>query len=164
METVKIYLIVFSFLDTTILVSNMEIYNCGEVLIVLGKKLKELRDEKGLTQAALGELINLTKANISKYESGKLEPNIDTINYLASFFDVSVDYLFGRTTMRNFFLNKQDEIIHVIYSVIQNDKDLADFWTKFPERDDLQILLKQIKGLSPEAIYRLIKYIKMVEE
>ena len=64
-------------------------------------RLKELREEKELTQEALGELINLTKANISKYESGKLEPNIDTINFLAGFFDVSIDYLLGRSSIRN---------------------------------------------------------------
>ena len=64
-------------------------------------RLKELREEKELTQEALGELINLTKANISKYESGKLEPNIETINFLASYFGVSSDYLLARTDVRN---------------------------------------------------------------
>jgi transcriptional regulator with XRE-family HTH domain len=134
------------------------------VLIVFGNRLKELRIEKGLTQEELGELVNLTKANISKYESGKLEPNIDTINYLASFFDVSADYLFGRTTVRNFYIDKQDEIVKVIHSVILTDKILTDFWTAFPQRSELQILLKQITDLSPEAIHRLIRYIKMVEK
>lgn len=131
---------------------------------MLGDRLRELRVEKGLTQEELGELVSLTKANISKYESGKLEPNIDTINYLASFFNVNVDYLFGRTTVRNFYIDKQDEIIKVIHSVILTDKDLTSFWTEFPHRAELQSLLKQIKDLNPEAIYRLIKYIKMVEK
>jgi transcriptional regulator with XRE-family HTH domain len=142
----------------------MEMYNYGEVLIVLGNRLRELRIEKGLTQEELGELINLTKANISKYESGKLEPNIDTINYLSNFFDVSVDYLFGRTTVRNFYVDRQDEILKIIHSVVLTDKELTDFWTEFPHRIELQVLLKQIKDLKPEAIHRLIKYINMVEK
>ncbi len=76
--------------------------------MMYAKRLKELREEKGLTQEALGELVGLTKANISKYESGKLEPNIDTINYLANYFNVSTDYLLGRTDNRTTGMEKNN--------------------------------------------------------
>lgn len=62
---------------------------------MFGQRLKKLREEKKLTQEELGKKLNLTKANISKYESGKLEPNIETIRYLADFFGVQTDYLLG---------------------------------------------------------------------
>lgn len=130
---------------------------------MFGDRLKELREEKGLTQEKLGDFVNLTKANISKYESGKLEPNLDTINLLADFFSVSTDYLFGRTGVRNFECNKLMEVCNDAYTVFQQQQDLIDFWTDFPKRPDYHVLIKQIKNLNPEAVNRLIKYIKIVE-
>lgn len=67
---------------------------------MLGNRLRELREEKGLTQEELGKRLNLTKANISKYESEKLEPNIETITYLANFFETTADYILGRSNVR----------------------------------------------------------------
>ncbi|MCG8498932.1 MAG: helix-turn-helix domain-containing protein [Firmicutes bacterium] len=62
-----------------------------------GRILKQLREQKELTQEQLGKIINLSKANISKYELGRLEPNMETLNQIATFFNVSIDYLLGRT-------------------------------------------------------------------
>ena len=66
----------------------------------LGKRLRALREEKKITQEQLGAIINLSKANISKYESGDVEPNNETLQKLADLFDVSTDYLFGRSDER----------------------------------------------------------------
>lgn len=65
-----------------------------------GKRLKSLRLEKGISQKELATIINISHTNISKYESNSLEPNIQIIDKLANYFDVSVDYLLGRTLAR----------------------------------------------------------------
>ncbi|WP_243153482.1 helix-turn-helix domain-containing protein [Senegalia massiliensis] len=70
------------------------------------ERLKSLRLEKKLTQEELGNKLNVTKANISKYETGRIEPNIETLDYLSNFFDVSIDYLLGKTDKRD--SDKQD--------------------------------------------------------
>ena len=62
-----------------------------------GERLKQLRKEKQLTQSELGEKINVTKVSISGYESGNRTPDTDTLQKLADFFEVSTDYLLGRT-------------------------------------------------------------------
>ena len=62
-----------------------------------GIRLKELRQEKGIDQKQLATELNLgNQANISRWESGKFEPDIATLIKLANFFDVSIDYLVGR--------------------------------------------------------------------
>jgi transcriptional regulator with XRE-family HTH domain len=66
----------------------------------IGEKIRMLRNELGLTQEQLGLKINLSKANISKYERSDLEPNLETLELLAEVFNVSVDFLLGRTTKR----------------------------------------------------------------
>ncbi|GIO23927.1 helix-turn-helix domain-containing protein [Oceanobacillus sp. J11TS1] len=62
-----------------------------------GKRLRELRKAKKLTQAELGKIINVTKVSISGYESGDRTPDTDNLRRLADYFGVTSDYLLGRT-------------------------------------------------------------------
>lgn len=57
------------------------------------EKLKALRLENGLTQDELGEKLYLSKSSISKYEIGKIEPNIETIIAVADLFNITTDEL-----------------------------------------------------------------------
>lgn len=60
-----------------------------------GKKLRQARLEAGYTQQQIEDLTKVNQRNLSKYENGRLEPNIETIGKLADFYEVSVDWLFG---------------------------------------------------------------------
>ncbi|MFD2116392.1 helix-turn-helix domain-containing protein [Paenibacillus yanchengensis] len=64
---------------------------------MLGSRLKNLRTSHKLTQKQLAEKVNVTHVSISGYESGNRSPDTETLQSLADFFDVSVDYLLGRT-------------------------------------------------------------------
>lgn len=68
--------------------------------MTLGQRIKELREEKELTQEELGKLISISKASLSKYEADIIQPNNETIVFLANFFNVSTDYLLCRTNVR----------------------------------------------------------------
>jgi len=59
----------------------------------IGKFIKELRNEKGMTQEELAELIPIGREAISKWERGKNKPNKSCLEILASIFDVSVEEL-----------------------------------------------------------------------
>jgi len=59
-------------------------------------KIKELREEYGLTQRELAEKINNVQRNVSNWEKGASEPDCDTILQIAELFGVSLDELFGR--------------------------------------------------------------------
>lgn len=60
-----------------------------------GEILKMLRESRNLTQKQMSEILGVSKSNISKYEAGTVEPNIDTLKNYASYFNVSADYLLG---------------------------------------------------------------------
>lgn len=60
---------------------------------VFGKKLKELRVEKGVSQRKLGEIFNVCNQTVSFWETGSREPDLDTLLALARYFDVPVDTL-----------------------------------------------------------------------
>lgn len=59
------------------------------------KIFKELRIKHGLTQEELGKMLNISKANLSKYEKGLSQPKMATLINLAEIFNVTVDTLLG---------------------------------------------------------------------
>ena len=57
------------------------------------EKLQELRKHKGLTQEELAELLFVSRTAVSKWESGRGYPNIDSLKAIARFFGVTIDEL-----------------------------------------------------------------------
>ncbi len=62
-----------------------------------GERIKYLREKNGLTQKDVAIKLGVEPAAISKYELDMREPNIEAIKKLATIFNVSIDYLLGRT-------------------------------------------------------------------
>ena len=60
-----------------------------------GTKIKELREEKGLSQMELAKQIDIPQATLARYELEKSEPRITEIRKICKYFDVSADYLLG---------------------------------------------------------------------
>lgn len=58
-------------------------------------RIKDLRLEKGVSQNKLAKALGLTQQAISAYENGLREPDLETLNKIANFFNVSVDYEFS---------------------------------------------------------------------
>ena len=60
-------------------------------------RLREIRRSKGISQLKLAMDLNTNQNTISRYETGEREPGINELIRLADYFQVSVDYLIGRT-------------------------------------------------------------------
>lgn len=71
-------------------------------MITFAERLKAERKKNNITQTQLAEKLYLDRSSISKYESGKQIPETPTLEKLADFFDVSIDYLLGKTDIRNY--------------------------------------------------------------
>lgn len=63
--------------------------------INLSNNILRLRHERKLTQEALAEFMGVTKASVSKWETGQSTPDILILSQMASFFDVTIDELVG---------------------------------------------------------------------
>lgn len=70
-------------------------------MATFSERLKHLRKEKNITLEELAENINTTKSTLSRYENGKREPKMYFVERLSDYFDVSTDYLLGKTDERN---------------------------------------------------------------
>ena len=58
---------------------------------VVSDSIKKLRKEKGMTQDALAEQLNVTRQAVSNWEMGKTQPDVETLTKLAEIFNVSVE-------------------------------------------------------------------------
>ena len=68
---------------------------------MLTERLKELRHEKNVLQKDVANYLNITTSAYGFYEQGKRIPDSETLTKLANYFNVSLDYLVGKTNMKN---------------------------------------------------------------
>lgn len=61
------------------------------------ERIKELRKQRGISQTELGKVLNIAQNTLSAYECGRRDPDTETLSAIAQYFDVSTDYLLGRT-------------------------------------------------------------------
>lgn len=64
-------------------------------LKIIGKRIHELRVEKGLSQAKLGEMLSVSQDTVSLWEKSKSYPSVEIVILLSEIFEVSCDYILG---------------------------------------------------------------------
>ena len=100
-------------------------------------RLAQLREELGLTRKEVAEKLNIDQTTYGKYELSKRQPDYDTLQKISSFYNVSVDYLLGRTNVRNSNNNVDED---------------------FP--DDVKVLMRSVSKLTDkqkEIVKRLVQ-------
>ena len=65
--------------------------------MIIGERLRHLREGMKLSQMKIAGLIGTTQASINRYESGLSTPSPKVLLWYADYFDVSLDYIYGRT-------------------------------------------------------------------
>lgn len=65
------------------------------------ERLKSLRKEAGLTQKEIAKKLQISQPQYARTENGGRKPNGETLEKFATFFNVSVDYLLGKTDIKN---------------------------------------------------------------
>ncbi len=92
-------------------------------------RVKQLREENNWTQEHLGSLLNVKKAAISKYETGRAALTDDTICILVRIFQVSADYLLGisdkRNNLENNLTEKEITLLNYFNELTGKYKDIA---------------------------------------
>lgn len=123
------------------------------------EKIQELRKQKGLTQEELAEILFVSRTAISKWESGKGYPNIDSLKAIAEFFNITIDELLSSKQL--LFIAEHDSIAktHQIRDLTFGLLDLSFllliFIPLFGQKDADYI--RQVSLLSIESIPNYIK-------
>ena len=87
-------------------------------------RIKELRIEKGITQADLAKILKISDRAVGYYENGAREPDYNTLLKISEYFDVSIDYLLGASDIRN--PNSDNKA----------DKEFVAFWEEYKDLED----------------------------
>lgn len=73
----------------------------GDYPLMYGQRIRQLRKEHKMTQEALAKRLNKAKSTISQYENEINEPDIDTLSQMAQIFNVSIDFISGKSSNRS---------------------------------------------------------------
>lgn len=72
------------------------------IIVEFERRLRGLFEEKNMSQQEFARHLHVAESTLSQYLSGRRKPSIEIMMQIADFFDVSVDYLVGRTNLRNY--------------------------------------------------------------
>ena len=90
----------------------------GEIFLEFNEKLQQLRTQKNLTQEQLAEQLYVSRTAISKWESGKGYPNIDSLKSISKFFSVSIDQLLSGEELLTLAQTENRANVRKLYSLL----------------------------------------------
>lgn len=126
---------------------------------MLGERLRKAREDKGLTQAYVAKVLNISASTVGMYEQGRRDPDTDTLKKFAEIYECTTDYLLALT-------DEPNDVHQRIESALAGEPDadeLIAFWREMKEREDLKLLFKQVRPLSDDSIRRVIRVIQAIE-
>lgn len=91
---------------------------------LLAERLRIYRLKKGISQQKLGILLSVSQQAVGKWEKGIAEPDNLTLNKLANYFGITVDYLLGRTDSPNLATPNEIQGIEIPFSIRINMEGL----------------------------------------
>ena len=119
--------------------------------------LKLLRLEKSLSQQELADRLGISKSSISMYERGERNPDFETLELIADFFNVDVDYLLGRTMKTTKILNPNSVDS---YFLNEDARELAQFMYENPEYKVLFDTTRKVKREDIEFVKQMIDRVR----
>lgn len=123
------------------------------------EKIQELRKQKGLTQEELAEVLFVSRTAISKWESGRGYPNIDSLKAIAEFFNITIDELLSSKQLlfiaEHDSIAKTQQIRDLTFGLLDLSFLLLIFIPLFGQKDADYI--RQVSLLAIESIPNYIK-------
>lgn len=113
-----------------------------------GERISELREKHQLTQEELAKHLSISRASLSHYEKNRRVPDYEVVKKMADFFQVTVDYLIGRTDDPNPVVKDQVKLF-------ENSLELSD--EKILEKFSLMV---DGRELTPEEAKRFIAFVR----
>ena len=130
------------------------------------EKLQELRKQKGLTQEELAEKLYVSRTAVSKWESGRGYPSIDSLKEIARFFSVTVDELLSSDEMLTMAEEHQKQTENhfrdLIFGLLDFCMSLLLFLPLFAANTDGVIRVASLLSLGDVSLYLKIAYFAVV--
>ncbi|MFR5264566.1 helix-turn-helix domain-containing protein [Clostridium sp.] len=120
---------------------------------LFGTRLKELREDREIMSKDFAKIMNVEPSTVTNWEKGNRFPKEDVIIKLADYFNVSVDYLFGRTDDPN------TEVVNITYGDKPLTFKLAKGTKKELSQEDIQKMIDKLEafGMDMETFIEKLK-------
>lgn len=122
---------------------------------MIKERLRLLREEKGLLQKDIAELLNISTSAYGYYEQGKRTPDIHVIQVLAEFYNISSDWLIGLTDLRDPKREFTNEKISKIIEELDPDITLQLYNLKNLSNEEKESLMIFLEGLKARRCHDL---------
>ena len=130
------------------------------------EKLQELRKKKGLTQDEVAEALFVSRTAISKWESGRGYPNIDSLKAIAKFFGVTIDELLSGdellTIAEEDTKQKENHFRDLVFGLLDSSVAMFFFLPFFGQKINTIIQEVSLLSLTEIALYLRIAYFTVV--
>jgi transcriptional regulator with XRE-family HTH domain len=140
--------------------------NPGGTIMTFGEKLKKLRTAKELTQDELAEALFVSRTAVSKWESGRGYPNIESLKALAKFFGVTVDELLsGNELLTISEADQKQKVNHfrdLLFGILDLGAAMLLFLPFFGQKTDGEIYGVSLFALTDIAPYLRVSYYLIV--
>lgn len=107
-----------------------------------GLRLKQLREQAGYSQEELAKLLNTSRSRIGMYEQGRRQPDFEMQEAIADLFNVTIDYLFGRS--------EQDILKEQLDHLSSSPEDVQEFLDFYAD-------YKHLDRKNRDAVWNLLK-------
>lgn len=111
---------------------------------MIGSRLKNLREGRHLTQAQFAEDMNVSQQAVGKWERDLASPNDEMLKKIATYFNVTIDYLLGYDDSPRYY----------------TDPETAALAQELKDNPGSRVLFDAGKGLKPESVKEVIKFIE----
>ena len=132
----------------------------------LNEKLLELRKQKGLTQAELAEILFVSRTAVSKWESGRGYPNIDSLKAIAKFFGITIDELLSGeellTIAEEDSRNKENRLRDLVFGSLDCSTAMLFFLPFFGQKAPPVIQAVSLLSLTEAKLYLRTAYVAAV--
>ena len=125
-------------------------------MTAFNERFRELRKKKGLSQRELANVLHMSNSTVAMYETGKRQPDFESLEKIADFFNVDIDYLLGRKDTTHRIVE-----VHPEYYENETVRAITDRLRTNPEYG---LLFKAAADLKPEDIALVQKFIERMSD
>ena len=119
--------------------------------------LKKLRIQDGLTQAEAARQMGITRSALGMYETGKREPDFETLELIADFYNVDMNTLYGRAAPSAASGGSSAA------DLVNNDPALTELLERYRDDPGYRMLFSVTRDATPEDIQKAVKIIQTLK-
>ena len=133
----------------------------------MGEVIKSLRLEKHMSQEQFASLFKVASSTVGMWENDNRVPNEETKEAIADYFNIDMNYLYGKTPIRNSYRDgdlSQWGNHEANLKYLENKPELQAIYKEIVNRDDIYVLFDKTKDLDPKDVESVLMFVQTIRK